>query len=64
MVEKRLDAKWSGIQMPFENGIARPFEYRTNGWYNQKYVTCNEYYLVYKRMLDPIIISYKLTTCC
>ena len=31
MVEKRLDAKWSGIQMPFEYWIAQPFEYRTNG---------------------------------
>ena len=31
MVEKRLDSKWSGFQMPFEYQIAQPFEYQTNG---------------------------------
>ena len=30
MVEKRLDAKWAGIQMPVEWWTARPFEYWTN----------------------------------
>ena len=31
MVERRLDAKWSVIQMPFEYRTTLPFEYRTNG---------------------------------
>ena len=31
LVEKRLDAKWSGFRMPYEYQMARPFEYWTNG---------------------------------
>ena len=31
LVEKRLDAKWSSFQMPFEYGSAQTFEDRTNG---------------------------------
>ena len=27
MVEKRLDVKWYGFQMPFEYRTAQPFEY-------------------------------------
>ena len=30
MVPKRLNTKWSSIQMPFEYQITRPFEYWTN----------------------------------
>ena len=30
MVQKRLDAKWSGFRMSFDYRTAQPFEYQTN----------------------------------
>ena len=42
MVKKRLDAKWSYIQMRFKYLTAQPFEHRTN-----------EYHLVFL-CTDPV----------
>ena len=33
MVERRLDAKWSGFLILVEYWTVQPFEYRTNGRY-------------------------------